>query len=252
MKPQAANLTTVVLVAGIIGAGGPLLSPRLDEWSANRELRTAGLQLYGNERAAQVFAEEMKAFMRDRPLIARLEKERASTLAQTASGKGLANNQQALFAELSAGGLARLPDAALGDFFATKRAVAGASPELCAGFWTGRIRPEVMMAALRRLPEDQQLIWIRSSALSAQLELHASSPPAHLPGAVVDQAITHMIAALDPEPRAAYLEVASNGAPTDDEACAAFKALGQGLDKVSADERRLIIRGIQAPQVIDR
>jgi len=251
-KPQVANITTAALVAGIVAGGTPLLSPMLEEWSANRELHTVGLQIYGNERAAGVFAQEMKAFVRDRALLERLEKERAATLKQAASDGGLANNQQALFAELSAGGIGRLPGEALDDFFATKRAVAEASPELCAGFWTGRMRPEAMIAALRRLPENRQLGWIRSSALAAQLELHASSPAARIPGALVDQASTHMIAALDPEPRAGYLKVTSAGATTDGEACAAFKAVGQGLDRLSADERRLIILAIQTPQLIDR
>ena len=252
MKPQAANLTTVALVAATVGGVSPLITSMLDDWDANRGAYQAGLQLYGNERAARAFGEAMKSFLRDGPLIERLQKERASALQQSASQKGLANNRQALFAELAARGLSRLPGEEADEFFAAKRAIADASPEICAGFWTGRTRPEAVIAALRRLPEERQLVWIRASALAAQLELHATTPVAHIPGALADQASARMIAALDPAPRAAYLKAASANTVTDDEACAAYKALGQGLDKLPVDERRLLVRAITDPLIVDR
>lgn len=252
MKPQAANLTTVALVAATVGGVSPFVTSMVDEWEANRGAYQAGLQLYGNERAARAFGDAMKSFLRDGPLIERLQKERAAALQQSASQKGLANNRQALFAELAARGLSRLPGEQADEFFAAKRALAEASPEICAGFWTGRTRPEAVMAALRRLPEDRQLVWIRASAMAAQLELHATTPVAHIPGALADQASDHMLAALAPAPRAAYLKAASANTVTDDEACAAYKALGQGLDKLPVDERRLLARAVTDPSIIDR
>jgi len=251
MKPQAANLTTVALVAATFGGLSPLLTSKLDDWDAKRGAYQAGLQLYGNERAARAFAESMTAFLRDRPLLERLQKERASALQQSASQTGLANNQQALFAQLAARGLSRLPGEEADEFFATKRALADASPEICAGFWTGRTRPDAVMTALRRLPEDRQLVWIRASAHAAQLELHATKPVDHIQSALIDQASDHMIAALSPAPRAAYVKAASANAVTDDEACAAFQALGQGLDKLSVDERRLLVRAVTDPGIVD-
>jgi hypothetical protein len=252
MKPQTARLVTVALVVAAVTVGNQVVSPIVNAWSAERQTYEAGMAVYGNEQAARALADVMKPMFRDPLLIARLEKASAGAVARPAAAFAPATARQAVFAQLTAGGLSRLPGEDLDQFFAVKRSLADASPEVCAGFWTGRFRPDAISAALRRLPGAKQVVWIRTTALAASLELHATAPPARIPGAKADEASGHMLAALTPESRAAYVQATSATAITDAQGCAGFTAFAQGLDRLPTDERRLLIRALNGPQLVDR
>jgi hypothetical protein len=233
-KPDVRIVVAVVVVtAGVPTALRPVLEVRRER----REVEAVGMQLYGNPRLATLHANVLMPILRN-------EAMRARILAASAAGQpGVESMVHA--------GVARLQAAELGALFDVKRAMAEARADVCAGFWTGGLPSQVVISALRGLGEEQQRAWITLSARALSLELKASAPPPHVSGAARTAAFAVVAAALPPAAAASYARGASGEPLTPAEACAAFRALVDGIALVPATARETAMRAVMNPEIVD-
>ncbi|MCK5883180.1 MAG: hypothetical protein KAG61_05785 [Bacteriovoracaceae bacterium] len=68
-------------------------------------------------------------------------------------------------------GLKRLTWGDLKKWNMARLAMAEISPELCSGFWSGKLSEDMMMSAMAQLPKDTMDDWIEISTRSAKLEV---------------------------------------------------------------------------------
>jgi hypothetical protein len=202
-------------------------------------LETAGLALYGNKASADRYAEVMAPLVSDPRMRARMRSVRGSVA------------ERAAFEAVTHEGLARLDDHERESLFEIKRGLAARSPEICAGFWTGKLANETLQGAVRRLGEADQRTWIDLSARALALGLEPSPPP-RVGVAERDKALGELSAALSGDVQAGFNKALKADAATltQDDACAGFMALASGVKLLSPPSRQILLRAVTNPELV--
>jgi hypothetical protein len=239
-RRKAERFVMPLSVVVALAVGHATVGPSIKAWAARRDMRVAGVQIYGETRAADAFADAMTVVMTEPNFEDHLQALRRPGGSETG------------VAELIHAGTGRLTSADLERLFDVKRALAHGSPELCAGFWTGSLPWSLLTDGLRRLDERRQLAWIEVSARAATLELRAGAPAPRLPVAVVDVAMAALRASLSAEDQAAFSRALDGGALPPIDSCRAFEALARGTDHLTPDTRETILRATTNPELVDR
>jgi len=239
------SVIPAVCVALAVVVGHQVVVPVVRAHRERRELYDAGLAIYGNPGATAAFVEAMAPIVRHPGL-------RASLNQQPSASGGLAavpvDGMQEAFAALTAKGMARVSPPELEALFDAKRKLAELSPELCAGFWNGGVSAAQLMGGIRRLPESDQIVWIRTTAAAMMLELEGRTPPRPPAGDALPKAMEKLIDALPDDEKAALVKASAGGTITPEEACAAFRALAAGVKKLLPPEGRdAMIWGVSNP-----
>ena len=236
------SLTRIIPVVCVVTGylvSGQTVNPVIRDWKMRRDLRNAGLALYGNERAADLHARAMAPILRNLRFNPRLSS--FERLGRPGAAK------------LLAAGMARLEQSDREAIFNVKSVLAARSPTLCAGFWTGTIPSDELQRTLRTLDEEQQRIWITVSARALSREVDATSPPTHVPAKVAAGAFAALYAALTPVGRAAFDAADPAASKTDVNAsCKAFLALADGMWALPPQQREIAMRSAEHPELIDR
>jgi hypothetical protein len=233
-KKAVANLLTVAVTVLSLTLGRQLLAPRLRYWRQWRQTRAAGREVFGNDRAAALYADTLLPLVRDD----RLKERLASQTTPDALKAGVA--------QLTHAGLARLSTDELERLFDLKRVMAAKSAAACAGFWTGILPPAALAEGLRALDEQQQRDWITTTGRALALELGAQGEPPRL---VADTA-ARVTGALAPDPRAAFAAASQASALTAAQACATFRALADGIKALPPETRDLGVRMLTNPELL--
>jgi hypothetical protein len=226
-------------IMAISAAGFFIVGTRVIKRGAERRaVEAAGLALYGRPSSASLSADLLLPLRNDPRWASRLAELGATSGPDV--GIGL----------LGRAGVARLDGETRAALFGVRRSLASSSLDLCAGFWTGNIDDQVLASALRKLDETAQGTWIRILARALELELAATSAPDRIPGATRDAAMLELTAALSVDARAAFERASRAWKPTPDEACAAFRALADGLTQVAPSTRQILLRIAMNPEVV--
>jgi hypothetical protein len=233
-KKAVANVLTIAVTVLSLTLGGQLLAPRLRAWREWRQTRAAGREVFGNDRAAALYADTLLPLVRDD----RLKERLASQTTPDAVKAGVA--------QLTHAGLARLSTDELERLFDLKRVMAAKSTAACAGFWTGILPPAALAEGLRALEEDQQRAWITTTGRALALELGAQGEPPRL----MADTVARVTGALAPDPRAAFAAASNASALTAAQACATFRALAEGIKALPPETRDLGIRMLTNPELL--
>lgn len=234
---RAGSFTTGLLIAGA------LVVPRLHDGAARAELRAAGLDLFGDEPAAEHYVRRLLPIRNDPRLADKIQAISARLPRGLPSGSGLA--------AVSYAGLARLPLPELEASLAVRRRLADGSPAVCAGLWKGGIAAGDLAAGLRRLsPEDKQS-WIDLTARATTLELAADGPAPSISNARAALAWSILLQRL-PEPRRAIIERAAKdgAAASPDDACGAFKLVASEAATLEPEARDTLLRVVTSPFLV--
>jgi hypothetical protein len=231
-----AGAITTLLVIVAIGAG-------------NREIHTAGMTLFGNDRTAAAYADAIVPTLED-PVFQQKLKTAASLPPVDGLGKG--DGFKEMGAKLVSAGMARLPGEDLTAIFGVRRALAGMSQELCDSFWTGKIDQPVLVAGLKRLKERDQMIWVSVTAHALSLEVHAVEPPKHFPAGEADASMLALLRALPPDRRAALQKAFDSPDLPAAEGCRAFRIFAEGAKDLEPAVRETLYRSVDHPELVDR
>ncbi|HEY7375480.1 MAG TPA: hypothetical protein VIF57_25205 [Polyangia bacterium] len=236
-RPRPTVIWMICFVAGVVVAqqvAGPLVAQR----RLRHELRASSMNTYGNDESAALNTQVLMAVMTDPRFEKRIRELHARAKANPAAPlKGPGHTG---VADLIGAGTARLDGADQAALFDVKVALADRSPALCAGFWTGNVSAASLSEAMRALDRARQRTWITLSARALTKELDAAGAPLPAPGPAGQDAMAELVQSLSPEQQAAFA-TAAQGAPTDEIACRAFRALATGLAKTTTDEKRAAI-----------
>jgi hypothetical protein len=239
-KGQGATMVRIACIVAAVVAAQQRAGPMMKGRRMRRELHAAGIEMYGNEESAALNTQLLGSIISDprfEKRIYAIQSRDTSAPAKGAAGGGVAG--------LVAAGMARLDAADQAAIFDVKVALADKSPALCAGFWTGNVPLALLSEAMRALDRTQQRTWITVSGRALTRELEASAAPPSRSTAAGTDAMAELIQRLSPEQRAA-LAAADQGAPSEQVACGAFRALAAGLRKVSDEKRAAILRLLSA------
>jgi len=203
-------------------------------------MEEGALALYGRASTAKLHADVFRRLLSDPRMPARI-----SALGLPAS----APPEQRIMAVMQRG-CAWLSDEQRAEAFEIRRALAAASPEVCASSWTGQGSPEALAPAMRTLDEDKQRAWIRIIARATELELAANSAPARVSREARDAALMEILGAMSQDERAAFERASASQKPTPEEACAGYRALSSGVMRVSPEAAALFRRIVFNPELI--
>jgi hypothetical protein len=247
-RVTAGAITTFVAVAAGV-AGHQFVTPKAKHWWMWREIHTAGMTLFANERTAKAYADAVVPIMEE-PIFQ--EKLRAAAAESPAGGPDSGDAFKAVGAKLVAAGLARLSGDDLTAIFGVRRALAAMSPELCDAFWTGKITQPTLVAGLKRLKERDQMTWARVTAHALALEVHATAPPPRVPGADADAAMVALMNALPPQRRATLGKAFDSPDLPQAEGCQAFRVFADGAKDLPPGLRETLYRSVDHPELVDR
>lgn len=239
--------TLVVLSCAV---GHTLLAPRARHWWIWRDIHTAGMTLFGNERTAAAYADAVVPTMEE-PIF----QEKLQALAKTPPSPGGPDGGdtfKAVGAKLVSAGMARLSGSDVIAIFGVRRVLAGMSTELCDAFWTGKITQPVLVDGLKRLKERDQMIWASVTARSLALEVHAVDPPPHLPGAAAEGAMRALMRALPADRRAVLQKAFDTPDLSAEGGCQAFKVFADGSRELPPAVREALYRSVDHPELVDR
>jgi hypothetical protein len=242
-----AIVATLVVASGAVGH--QLIAPRAQHWWMWREIRGAGMTLFGNERTAAAYADAVVPTMEE-PMFR--EKLRAAAAVPGAGTPDGGDAFKAVGAKLVSAGMARLSGADVTAIFGVRRALAGMSTELCDAFWTGKITQPVLVAGLKRLKERDQMIWATVTARALALEVHAVDPPPHLPGAEADGAMQALMRALPPDRRETLQKAFASPELSPEAGCKAFRVFADGAKDLEPAVREALYRSVDHPELVDR
>src|SRR5689334_9231020 len=242
LKPSSRARPTMIwvicFVAGVVAAqqiAGPLVTQR----RLRRELHASSLEMYGNEESAALNTQALMSIVTDPRFERRVRELHARAKANPSAP--LKGPGQTGVADLIGAGTARLDGADQAALFDVKVALADKSPALCAGFWTGKVSAASLSGAMHALDRARQRTWITLSARALTKELDANGAPLPAPGPAGQDAMAELVQSLAPDQQAAFA-TAAQGAPTDDVACRAFRALAAGLAKTTDENRAAILQ----------
>lgn len=148
--------------------------------------------------------------------------------------------------KLTEHGVKRLPDAILVDRARIMRALMDhGGPELCAGFWTGRLSQEQLLPALEKLEERELERWFELSILAMNAELddaparivsekEFSTAFRSLLGTMPEAEQEKLLAAIDKQGKGEQLSV--------EEMCAAVKQIYGNVDRIPKNEAGNLVR----------
>lgn len=233
-KKAVADVLTVAVTVLSFTLGGHLLAPRVRDWREWRQMRAAGRETFGSDRAAALYADTLLPLMRDD----RLKERLASQTAPDAFKAGVA--------QLTHAGLARLSTDELERLFDLKRVMAAKSTAACAGFWTGILPPAALAEGLRALDEDQQRAWITTTGRALALELGAQGEAPRLAA----DTVARVTGAFAPDALAAFAAASNASALTAAQACATFRAIAAGIKALPPGTRDLGIRMLTNPELL--
>ena len=240
---------TLVVLAG--AAGHQLVAPKARHWWLWREIHTAGMTLFGNERTAAAYADAIVPTLEAPIFQQKLRAAASLPPAGVPDGKDV-DAFKAVGAKLVSAGMARLPGADMTAIFGVRRALAGMSPELCDSFWTGKVTQPVLVAGLKRLKERDQMIWASVTARALSLEVHAVDPPPHLPGAQADAAMLALMRALPPDRRTLLQKAFDSPDLPQAEGCQAFRVFADGAKDLEPALQEALVRSVDHPELVDR
>lgn len=149
--------------------------------------------------------------------------------------------------ELVARGLRKLTTRELDHLSLAKLHMAQASPSLCSAFWAGGSDEDEVLSVLQRLPEADQVGWLRSIARAALHTLDDPSELAHDPTAMFE-GISRIAQSLPPAEQQHFLSSVSAGesaSPAD--GCYAFTSLMQGGRALEQPLRDRFLRELVDP-----
>jgi hypothetical protein len=248
-KAKEAKWAKIVGVASVvvgITVGQEVVAPIARDRKIRREIHAAALDTYGNEDAAELHTNILHPIIADSRFQRRIKQRRSDASANSSVQLG---GMQTGVAELVAAGMIRLDTSDLAAIFEVKRALADKSPALCAGLWTGQISPANLKEGIRALTKEQQTIWITVSGSALAREIAADGAAPETTGAAGHDEMAELTRTLSPEQQAVFA-AAAQGAPTQDVACQAFRALAAGLQNLTAEKRGTILRMLDtAPAV---
>lgn len=247
-RVAAGGITAVLaVVAGV--ASHQFVAPKARHWWIWREIHTAGMTLFANERTAAAYADAVVPILEE-PIFQ--EKLRASSSPSPAGGPGAFDTGKDVGEKLVAAGLARLSGDDLTAIFGVRRALAAMSPELCDAFWTGKITQPALVAGLKRLKERDQMIWATVTAHALALEVHAVAPPHRIPGAEADASLVALMKALPPDRRATLQKAFDSPDLSQAEGCQAFRVFADGAKDLEPTVRETLYRSVDHPELVDR
>ena len=238
-----AKMIPVVCVVAAITLGQQLVSPVVKDWKTRRGLHAAMLEMYGNEESAALNTQALMSIVTDPRFERRVRELHARAKANPSAP--LKGPGQTGVADLIGAGTARLDGADQTALFDVKVALADRSPALCAGFWTGNVSVASLSGAMHALDRARQRTWITLSARALTKELDANGAPLPPPGPAGQDAMNELVQSLSPEQQAAFA-TAARGAPTEEIACRAFRALAAGLAKTTDEKRAAILQLLNA------
>jgi len=236
------ELQTSSVVAGLLLAGA-LIVPRVRDGAAHAELRAAGLDLFGDAPAAELYARRLLPIRNEPGLADKIHAISARLPPGVASGSGLA--------VVGYAGMARLSLPELETSLAVRRRLADGSPAVCAGLWKGGLAAGDLAAALRRLsPEDKQS-WIDLTARATTLELAADGPPPPISNARAALAWSILLDRLPAAKRAIIERAARSGsAASSDDACGAFEIMASEAAALAPEARETLLRIVTSPFLV--
>jgi len=241
-RPRPTMIWVICVVAGVVAAqqiAGPLVTQR----RLRHELHASSLEMYGNEESAALNTQALMSIVTDPRFERRVRELHARAKANPSAP--LKGPGQTGVADLIGAGTARLDGADQTALFDVKVALADRSPALCAGFWTGNVSVASLSGAMHALDRARQRTWITLSARALTKELDANGAPLPPPGPAGQDAMNEVVQSLSPEQQAAFA-TAARGAPTDEIACRAFRALAAGLAKTTDEKRAAILQLLNA------
>jgi hypothetical protein len=241
-RPRPTVIWVICFAVGVVAAqqiAGPLVAER----RLRRGLHASSLEMYGNEESAALNTQALMSIVSDPRFDKRVREMHAR--AQASPAAPLKGPGHTGVAELIGAGTARLDGADQAALFDVKVALADKSPALCAGFWTGNVSVASLSAAMHALDRARQRTWITLSARALTKELDANGAPLPAPGPAGQDAMAELVQSLSPDQQAAFA-TAAQGAPTDEIACRAFRALAAGLAKTTDEKRAAILRLLNA------
>ena len=220
-KKSTRSVLSVALVVVGITVANQVIVPRVRAARAQSEFAKVGQEMFGSQQAADLYAASLTPIVNDpkfRERIAAMGKAPAATAAAVDGARLNAT------AQLVSAGMARLTDADREAFADLKVALGTHSVELCAAFWTGRLRVEDLTTGLHQLSEEQKAAWIRISMEALTRELHATSPVVAPPPEATADALKALQAALTHDEQAVFDRTSQAGDnATSKDACASFQ-----------------------------
>ena len=230
------------VLAGMLLAGA-LIVPRLRDGAVRAELRSAGLDLFGDPPAAEHYVRRLLPIREDAGLADKLQVISARLPAGVPPGSGLAGVGYA--------GMARLSLPELEVSLAVRRRLADGSPAVCAALWKGGIAASDLTAGLRRLSLEDKQRWIDLTARATTLELAAEGPPPPISNARAALAWSILLARLPDAKRAIIERAAKSGSATSsDDACQAFKIVGSEAAALAPEARETLLRVVTSPFLV--
>jgi hypothetical protein len=233
---------TMIWIDVVVGVGvgaQQIARPILKGRRMRHEIHAVALETFGNEESAALYTDLLEPITTD----PRLEKHVRQLQAASSPSAPLKGPGRTGVADLIAAGMVRLEPADQVAIFDVKVALAEKSPALCAGFWTGSVPSTALTESMRNLDRSQQRSWIAISARALTRELEADGTPPPAPGPAAQDAMAELVQSLSAEEQAAFgAAAAAQGAPTQDVACRAFRALAAGMRKTTDEKRAAILR----------
>jgi hypothetical protein len=245
-KKSTTNIIVAALAIGGITVANQAIMPRVRAARAHGEIARVGQQLFGSEQAADLYAASLAPMLSEPKF-----RERMAAINKTPAGASTSVDGAAMTAtaRLVSAGMARLTDAEQETFADLKAAMATHSVELCAGFWTGRLRMEDMSAALHLLTEEQKAAWIRISMEALKREVHATAPAAVPSENANTDALKALQTGLTPDEKVVFERTLQAGqSATSKDACASFQmVLVRGKAQPAAVRATLVRMMVVAP-----
>jgi len=239
--PPIKRSTRSVLCVGLVLLGITVtnhqLAPYLGRARARGDITEVAKEMFGSERAAQLYASKLAPILDDPKFRMRV------ALMGKLDGGPVADPARNATARLVAAGMARLTDADQEAFADLKGALGSRSVELCAAFWTGRLRVEELTTGLHQLSEDQKAEWIRLSMEALTREIHETSLPVGPSPDTNADALKVLRSALTEQESAVFdrtTQAGENAAPKD--ACASFQMVLSRAKTLPPPVRATLIR----------
>jgi hypothetical protein len=151
---------------------------------------------------------------------------------------------RAVARDMAHAGLRRLPIADLETWNRLRLVLAGLSPGLCAGFWTGRVDPSELQASIEKLSDADFEGWVDLSMKAGQLELEGKTAAPGRPHSM-EQTIQLVLARLPGTEAERFRKGALQGTSLEDsEACWSVKAVLKITGQLDPDNRELALRSL--------
>jgi len=238
------SVVSVALVVGGITVANQLIAPRIRAGRDQRDIAKVGQQLFGSEQAAKLYAASLAPILRDPKFRERIATARKLPLGTTpVAGASPDGTTMDATAQLVGAGMARLTDADQETFADLKVALGSHSPELCAAFWTGRLRMDELSTALHQLSEEQKAAWIRISMEALTREIHATAPAVAPTPEVNEAALKTLQDGLTPDQKETFSRTIQAGQDVSSaDACAAFRMVLQRGKALPPAVRATLVR----------